>query len=198
MNDPDRKRNSTGQEVPDDWTLKLEKLLLEVAATAEKEGKKYFLGCGFGLDVLQGRLTRSHEDLDIFPMEEDTQWWKDWFSSRGYIISKEPDMKDFPYAFLLTNQKHDYLVDVYPVKVSKDGVIIVTSTNEYKGRLWWQGKNWDEVRKVFYKGIPIYVENPQTIIAQKLGHVSFHNEPLAGKHLHDFNLFRNSSDHFSS
>lgn len=175
--------------VTDEWTLRLEKLLLEIAGNADKAGKRYFLGCGFGLDVLLGRLTRSHEDLDIFPLEEDVGWWQAWFKSKGFIIDKDPDMVPYPFAFWPTNEQHEYFADVYPVKIAEDGEVSVTCTQLDKVRPWWETKNWNEVQPVIYKGVQIHVENPRSIIFQKLGHTTFHKEELAGKHLHDVELY---------
>jgi hypothetical protein len=101
----------------DHWTQQLEALLLKIAHVAQEAGKRYYIGGGFAVDLTFGGLSRPHEDIDFHPMEEDTQWWKDWFTSQGYLISKDPDMNDYPYAFLPTNEKHDYFADVYPVKV---------------------------------------------------------------------------------
>ncbi|WP_201391452.1 nucleotidyltransferase domain-containing protein [Ktedonobacter sp. SOSP1-85] len=136
----------------DQWTKKLEALLLMIAHIAQEAGKHYYIGGGFAVDLAFGGLSRSHEDIDFHPMEEDTQWWKDWFASQGYIISKDPNMEDYPHAFLLTNAKREYIADVYPVKVDKNGTISVTHTVTYQGRPWWRGKSWKEVKQIIYKG----------------------------------------------
>src|SRR5207248_781000 len=118
--------------------------------------------------------------------EEDTQWWKDWFRSKGYLLSKDPDMNKYPYAFLLTNEHHDYFADVYPVKVNKDGSISITHIAEFHGRRWWEGKSWNDMKQVNYKGQLITVENYETVLQQKEGHIKVHGGTLGKKHLHDF------------
>ena len=65
----------------DEWSLKLEALLLKIAEAAQKHHKRYYFGGGFAIDLTFGGLSRSHEDIDFAPMEEDTEWWKDWFNS---------------------------------------------------------------------------------------------------------------------
>jgi hypothetical protein len=111
---------------------------------------------------------------------------KDWFRSQGYRISKDPDMNDFPSAFLLTNEKQEYFADVYPVRVEKDGTISVTHTSGYQGRPWWKGKSWNEVKQISYKGQAVVVENYPSVLQQKAEHYRWHGGKPAGKHLHDF------------
>jgi hypothetical protein len=170
----------------DEWTQKLEALLLKIALTAEKAGKSYYIGGGFAVDLIFGAISRPHEDIDFHPVEEDTQWWKDWFTSQGYSISKDPDMKDYPYAFLLTNEKHEYLADVYPVKIDKDGTISVTHTTAYQGRPWWKGKSWQDVQQIIYKGQKVKLEKHISVLQQKVEHYRWHGGTPEGKHLYDF------------
>lgn len=108
--------------VSDKWTLTLEGLLLDIAKTAQETNKKYYIGGGFAIDLTVGKLTRSHEDIDFHPEEKDTNFWKDWFKGRGYIISRDPDMEDYPNAFLPTNENKDYFGDVYPARFEEDGI----------------------------------------------------------------------------
>jgi hypothetical protein len=95
-------------------------------------------------------------------------------------------MKDYPYAFLVTNEENDYLVDVYPVRVGEDGVVSVTHTPEYKGRPWWKGKWWNDVRLVTYKGQTVAAENYASVLQQKAEHYQWHGGKPEEKHLHDF------------
>ncbi len=180
------KQDKANQQVIDQWTYQLEALLLLIAATAQENNKRYYIGGGFAVDLTFGGLSRSHQDIDFHPMEDDTQWWKDWFASQGYIISKEPDMEDYPYAFLPTNEKHDYFADVYPLKVDQDGIISVTVTDRYTGRPWWEDKSWNEVKHINYKGQDVIVENYKSVLKQKEGHYKWYGGTVEGKHLHDF------------
>jgi len=182
----------------DQWTLQLETLLLHIAETAQKHNKQYYFGGGFAIDLTFGGLSRSHGDIDFYPREEDTQWWKDWFRSQGYIISKDTDMENLPHAFSLINKNSDYFADVYPIAVGRNGEISML-TKEGTDAVWdgmltikgtrgvWQGKSWNEVRKVNYKGQTIAVENYKTVLMQKEEYIKLHpGETLSEKHLHDF------------
>ena len=159
---------------------------MQIAATAQENSKQYYIGGGLAIDLTFGGFSRSHEDIDFHPLEEDTQWWKDWFIFQGYIVSKDPDMQDYPHAFLVTNERHDYFADVYPVNIDRDGIISVTVANAYVGRPWWKGKSWNEVTAVKYKGQVIIVENYKSVLKQKEEHYKWHGGIITGKHLYDF------------
>ena len=70
----------------DTWTQQLVALLLDIASTAQKAGKRHYIGGGFAVDLAFGGISRSHEDIDFHPMEEDTEWWKDWFRWRVLML----------------------------------------------------------------------------------------------------------------
>lgn len=167
-------------QITDPWTLKLEALLVDIATAARENNKRYYFGGGFAIDLNLGKLTRAHEDLDFYPEEKDTEWWKEWFKSKGFIISKDSDMANYPNAFLLTNENNDYFADVYPVRIEKSGEISMLRKDSTHGT--WEGKSFKEVRHVDYKNTSVYVENPATVIKQKLKHASEHQAPLSEKH----------------
>ncbi|HEV2662406.1 MAG TPA: hypothetical protein VGU68_17505, partial [Ktedonobacteraceae bacterium] len=172
------------EQIIDHWTYQLEALLLQIAATAQENNIHYYIGGGLAIDLTFGGLSRTHEDIDFHPLEEDTQWWKDWFVSQGDIVSKDPDMQDYPYAFLLMNERHDYFADVYPVKINLNGTITVTVANGFGGRPWWKGKSWNEVIAVNYKGQKIIVESYKSVLKQKEEHYKWHGGKVTGKHLY--------------
>ena len=180
--------NKTSEQEINQWTRQLETLLLQIAETALKHEKRYYFG----------GLSRSHGDIDFYPMEEDAQWWKDWFLSQGYIVSKDTDMENLSYAFSVINEHNAYFADVYPVAVDSNGDISM-GVNEGTKEVWdgmltiqgirgiWQGKSWYEVRNVNYKGKSITVENYKTVLMQKEAYIQLHpTEVLSEKHLHDF------------
>lgn len=179
------------QAIFDLWTLRLEEVLIEIAKEAEKSRRKYFIGGGFALDINLGKLTRPHEDIDFHPIEEDAASWQRWFQSKGYVIGKDPDMKDYPHAFLLTNDNNDYIADVYPVKINKHGEVFLYET--HGGHSKWEGKSYLTVKRVHYKGVPIYIEDPESVLVQKIDHVTSRNIPLSDKHLHDIKLYNYNS-----
>lgn len=172
----------------DKWTLDLEKLLLDIAKAANENSKKYYFGGGFSLDLLLGKLTRSHEDIDFLPLEKDTQWWRDWFESKGFILSKDPDMDKFPNVFKVTDEKDSYYVDVWPIKIGTNGEILwLTKDGSY---LAFSGHSYKETKTINYKGIPLVVEYPENIINQKIKHSKEFNIELSEKHKHDLRLFK--------
>lgn len=174
----------------DDHTLELEQLLLEIATSASLHRKRYFIGGGFAIDLNFGKLTRGHDDIDFHPVEEDIDWWQRWFQNKRYIISKDPDMRDFPYAFLLKNEKNEYIADVYPVKIGIHGEIYMYESDDTYHV--WDGKSWKKVNEVIYKGVSIYVEDAESVLNQKIEHSHKHNLPLEEKHKHDLRLYGKS------
>ncbi|SRR5258708_2943820 len=186
----------------DKKTLQLETLLLQISQIAQKNNKKYYFGGGFAIDLTFGGLSRSHEDLDFYPMAEDTNWWKDWFHSQGYIVSKDTDMENLVNAFSVLGNNNNYFADVYPVSVDNKGeisMLVKERTQEvwdgmltiYGTRGLWEGKSWNEVKNVNYKGQTITVENYKTILLQKENYIKLHpGETLSKKHLLDFKRAR--------
>ncbi len=189
----------------DQKTLQLELLLLQIAEAAQQHIKQYYFGGGFAIDLTFGGLTRPHEDIDFYPMENDTQWWKDWFRSQGYIVSKDSDMEVLPNAFSVISTSYDnfdknrdYLADVYPIAIGSNGGIsmaVAPGTHEVwdgmltisDGRGLWPGKSWNDVKSVSYKGRTVVIENYRTVLMQKEEYINLHNgETLSEKHLRDF------------
>ena len=182
----------------DQWTLKLEALLLHIAETAQKHYKRYYFGGGFAIDLTFGGLSRSHGDVDFYPLEEDTQWWKDWFRAQGYLPYKEKDMENLPNAFSILTQDNVYVAEIYPIAIGSNGEIsmfVSDGTHDIWDELLtiegtrglWQGKSWNEVRTVNYKGQSIAVENYKTVLRQLEDYRKIHpQEAYLEKHLHDF------------
>jgi hypothetical protein len=182
----------------DHWTLKLEALVLSIAEAAQQHQKRYFIGGGFAIDLTFGGLSRPHGDVDFYPLEEDTQWWKDWFRSQGYVLYKEKDMENLPNAFSILTQDQVYVAEIYPVARGSRGEISML-VSEGTHDTWdevltiqgnhglWQGKSWDEVRAVTYKGQAIIVENYHTVLHELENYRKRHaQEAYLEKHLHDF------------
>ena len=185
-------------------TLQLEALLLDIAKATQQHGKRYFIGGGFAVDLAFGGLSRSHEDLDFYPLEGDTEWWKAWFRARGYDVSRDTDMEPLPNAFSVLSSTEafdkgrDYLADVYPIAIASDGSISMAvkpgATAVWDGMLTldgtrgtWPGKSWNKVTAVSYKGESINVEDVQAVLEQKLAYIKLHpGEQLTEKHLRDF------------
>lgn len=189
---------TTNKEELNRWTALLEALLLRIAEAAQKYQKQYYFGGGIAIDLNFGGFTRPHADLDFYPREEDTAWWQEWFRSQGYIVSTDRDMEPLLNAFSVINESNDYFADVYPIAVGTNGEI---SMAVYEGtesvwdgmliiqgdRAVWEGKSWNEVRSVTYKGQTVYIENYKTVLMQKEEYLKLHpGEAPSEKHLHDF------------
>lgn len=188
-------------------TQQLEQLLLTIAKVGQENGKQYYIGGGFAVDLAFGGLTRQHEDLDFYPREEDTNWWQDWFRTQGYTVSKDTDMEPLPNAFAVLNhgatildadKDRNYLVDAYPIAVAADGSISMAvrpgTTAVWDGMLTiqgerglWPGKSWSDIQHIQYKGQAIDIEHYRSVLEQKLAYIRLHpGERLAEKHLLDF------------
>lgn len=182
----------------DQWTLMLEALLLRIAETAQKHQKRYYIGGGFAIDLTFGGLSRPHGDVDLYPLEEDTQWWKDWFRSQGYLLYKEKDMVNLPNAFSILTEDQVYVAEIYPIAIGSSGeisMLVSSGTHDMWDELLtiegtrglWQGKSWNEVRTVNYKGQAIVVENYHTVLQQLEDYRKRHPQAAyLEKHLHDF------------
>jgi Aminoglycoside-2''-adenylyltransferase len=195
----------TGKRLLDEKTFTLETLLLQIASAGQKHNKPYYFGGGIAVDLSFGGLSRPHEDLDLYPLESDTAWWKDWFRSKGYIVSSDSDMEALPNAFSVIRYSHDnfnksqdYLADVYPIHIGSGGEISM-AVKEGADKVWdgmltikgargiWQGKTWNGVRKITYKGQAIALEDYRTVLMQKVAYIRLHpGESLSEKHLYDF------------
>ena len=182
----------------DQWTLKLEALLLHIAETAQKHHKRYYFGGGFAIDLTFGGLSRPHGDVDFYPLEEDTQWWKEWFRSQGYLLYKEKDMENLPNAFSILTQDNVYVAEIYPIAIGGNGEISMF-VSEGTHDIWdelltiegsrglWRGKSWNEVRTVNYKGHSIAVEDYKSVLRQLEEYRKIHPQAAyLEKHLHDF------------
>jgi hypothetical protein len=199
------KMNNVTLGMLDQKTHLLELLLLRIAAAAEKHDKPYYIGGGFAIDLTFNAITRPHEDIDFYPMEADTDWWKGWSRSQGFEVSKDDDMQPLTNAFSVEDRSggdylktRDYLVDVYPVTIGKNGEIsmaVEPGTREVwegmltirKDRGLWPGKSWSDVRIVTYNGQTVCIENYKTVLKQKETFDKIHGGgTITHKHLHDF------------
>lgn len=172
---------------PDKWTKKLIDLLLDIAKIAQKENKKYYIGGGFSIYLTLGKILRNHEDIDFYPDKKDKQWWKNWFIKKGYKIIRGEWMNNYPDAYYLTNDKGEYFADVYPIKIFDNGSIGMLNKNGKYGV--WEGKSWIEVKKVAFQKTSVFVENPKSVIEQKLEWSQRNKKPLSQKHEEDIEIY---------
>lgn len=175
----------------DAWTLRLEELLLEMAQHANAHRRQYFVGGGFAIDLSFGRLTRRHADIDFHPMEQDIDWWQIWFVNQGFRMGKDPDKRDFPHAFLVIDDEGRTLVDVHPVKIERGGEIF--QYEMYGGHAKWEGKHWNNIEIVNYKGVDVHLERAESVLHQRVTHSQKYNKPLSAQHKHDQKLMNPES-----
>lgn len=188
---------TTNEEDLNRWTTLLEELLLCIAEAAQNYQKRYYFGGGIAIDLNFGGFTRPHADLDFYPREEDTAWWQDWFRAQGYITSKDTDMEPLRNAFSVINETNDYFADVYPIAVGAGGEISMAvyggTETVWDGmlsiqgeRAVWEGKSWNTIKSITYKGQTVWIENYRTVLRQKEAYIHLHGGTLSEKHLHDF------------
>lgn len=132
-------------------------LMQEILDISRKSGKGVVIGSGLGLDIeaafLRGddRLTRNHGDLDIYPMEDDVGFWKEWFSNKGYTVSGNDEIKDETKAFVafppnFNEEKwgtdpESFYIDMYGIMVDENGLIHSRESGEDDN---WQSR-WDDI-----------------------------------------------------
>ena len=93
-----------------------QKDLFEVLDFLEKLDITYWLDGGWGVDVLIGRQTREHRDVDINFDSRHTDGLLDALLAAGYVI--ETDWR--PVRIELHHPERGYL-DIHPFVLSKDG-----------------------------------------------------------------------------
>lgn len=162
-------------------TQDLVKLLVDVAKSAEENQKDYFIGGGFAIDLSLGRITRQHHDIDFHPMLEDSEWWQEWFGTRGYKILKR-EGEDFPEVWKVFGRNGKELVDMWPFK-SESGKLLI----KYKGNYVDSERQIGELRTVDFQGTRVKIENPIRVLEQKLRHVK-RGSKLRPQDKHDFSV----------
>ena len=172
--------------------MKFTEFLLDLLIKFVKEAgnKKYIVGGGLALDLAYGKITRPHEDLDIYPYEGDLDYWIKWFQDQGLSAVDTPDTKNHPNAFVVIDKENNYVADIYCVRFEENGEIsgLWRDENGEEEYGTWDDKNHKRAHKVKFRDVEINVEYFKDVIDQKLAHEKRHNEPLTGKHLHDLEL----------
>lgn len=60
------------------------KTMLKWAEIADKFGKEFIVCGGFAVDLAVGKVTRTHDDLDVCVLSQDVPWFKERFEVDGY------------------------------------------------------------------------------------------------------------------
>lgn len=170
----------------DSHTHRLELFLSEIAKEADLNRKQYFIGGGFVFDIQLGRVTRSHQDIDVFVMEPDLNWWRDWFRLKGFSTQNGDLHHTPPKAFSVIEHHGARLADIYPIRLDKTGRIqYKDSHNVYQ---YWQDYSWSGTQVVPYKDYTIRIENPQDVARQKQEFADRINRSLSDFDRHDLGL----------
>jgi hypothetical protein len=171
-------------------------LVKYIAQTATQSKKRYCIGGGFSIDFSLGKITRSHEDIDLVVDVDDADWWMAVFKELGYIIGKYDYIEFFPDAFTVSdNSDSKFLMEVWAMKFRSDGTLYPPHTPDHLGREWWNDKKHGEAKQVQFEGVIVNIENPSATIDQKLGHVRHHKETLSPKHQHDMKLMNRMDEY---
>lgn len=175
------KNNLSPAKKIDVYTHSLFDLVLQIAQTAQKYDKQYFIGGGVAIDLSLGKITRNHHDIDFHPLLEDFDWWKRWFKKQGYT-TEEPADEDFEETCHVLNLNGDNVVDLWPMKLINGKAFC-----KYKGKYTNTSRYWHETRLVVFENTKINVENPKRILEQKIRQAK-KGKQLRPQDLHDFTV----------
>ncbi len=157
-------------------------LCLLIAKYAEKNNLWYFFGGGLAIDLQKGNLNRDHDDIDFYPLDKDTDTWKNFFKESGFTVNEDSEFKDFPNAFIAN--KDEVLVETLPVKILEDQSIAMNWRNEEYGRFY--NKTLADIVETNFQNQLLKVEGFTTVLNQKLIESNREKTPLREKDLIDF------------
>lgn len=90
--------------------------LMTVVSLLENAGISYWIDGGWGVDILAGKQTRVHRDIDVNFDSKHTEKLLNLLFEFGYEV--DTDWK--PVRIELYSKKHGYL-DIHPFVLNKDG-----------------------------------------------------------------------------
>lgn len=90
--------------------------LTAVVSLLENAGISYWIDGGWGVDILAGKQTRVHRDIDVNFDSQHTEKLLNLLFEFGYEV--DTDWK--PVRIELYSEKHGYL-DIHPFVLNKDG-----------------------------------------------------------------------------
>lgn len=101
------------------------RLLLQWAEISEKFGKLFAVQGGFAVELAAGKITRTHDDLDILILVKDVPWFKERFPIDGhklkYTEGKNPDLAFCAYKYNFMMEECLY-VDLEVIHIDKNEV----------------------------------------------------------------------------
>ena len=90
--------------------------LMTVIGILENAGITYWIDGGWGVDILAGKQTRTHRDIDINFDAQYTEKLLNLLLERGYEVDTDSE----PVRIELYSEKYGYL-DIHPFVLNKDG-----------------------------------------------------------------------------
>lgn len=168
-----------------EYTKRVVKLAMEIGQAAKDNDKEGFIGSGLAIDLSLGRISRDHHDIDFHPMLEDAQWWREWFTEKGYKVVKRKKT-DYPDAYKVVDNEGEEVVDLWPIKLEEEKLLI-----NHNGEFVDSNKRWSETRVINYQGVDIRVENPERVLEQKAKDAK-NGKPMRPQDIHDFKLLGRS------
>jgi hypothetical protein len=154
-------------EILDEFTLLLEKIVLNIVHTADKNKKEYIIGGGLAIEFFNGRLSRNHHDIDFNTRRSDTEWWVNWFKGQGYNVVKKKN-SEAKEIYEIKGSHGELLVDYWPI-------------DNYE-----KWADMDE-KKVTYKKTVICIEDPNRVLDSKIRHGrEYRQGRLRIQDVHDF------------
>lgn len=101
------------------------RLLLQWNEIADKFNKLFAVQGGFAVELTAGKITRTHDDLDVLVLVEDIDWFKERFPIDGhklkYTEGKNPDLAFCAYKYNFMVEECLY-VDLEGIHIDKDEV----------------------------------------------------------------------------
>lgn len=133
--------------------------LIQILDFLDKLNIRYWLDGGWGVDVLYGKQTREHRDVDIDFDSRYTHTLLTALADFGYAMVTD----ELPVRAELFHSKYGY-IDIHPFEILEDGRIRQASPDggyfdfesEWFGEAWFEGKRIPcislEGQKIFHSG----------------------------------------------
>ena len=78
---------------PNENELRNVEKLIDIAEKAEKQGIRFGIFGGYGLDILYGKLTRPHHDVDMLVSDNDAQKLDQVLNDNGFELVNTTEIK---------------------------------------------------------------------------------------------------------
>lgn len=136
------------------------KVLAEISKISRKIGIEYWLRGGWAIDFLLGKITRSHDDIDLVTWVKNREQLENELAKAGYEkIFVEEEFRDRQSDFLKQNVE----ITFNYISLSDDGELIMNGLPE------WVWKPDSLLSQTFnLNGISARVLNPTQLLDEKV------------------------------